>query len=153
MEAALRFYQSWIGPFVRYGITVLVTVGLWAGLRRAGLTPKARLAGIVTTVLLMAWLLTTDQLGRSGFYASHWEAMQPLCWAIAIFWLIPITRSESIVAALDATPPWWIFGPAVLSGSRRLRLSHDVGAGSLANGLRPARRTSRQPGRHFLRSD
>lgn len=110
MLAALQFYQTAISPFVRNGVPILVILGLWYGLSRAGLTPKAWAIGVVTTALLLAWWATIDQLAQSGFYAAHWSVMRPLCWAIAIAWLVPLMRSASIGAALDAIPPWWLIG-------------------------------------------
>jgi hypothetical protein len=53
--------------FVRFGFVALAILGLWVGLRRAGLLPKARTTGIVATVLLLVWFVTSDQLGRAGF--------------------------------------------------------------------------------------
>jgi hypothetical protein len=103
MAAALELYQAYFGPLVRFGLTALALLFLWVGLRRAGLTRKARMTGIVTTGLLLTWWLAMDALGRAGFFAPNWSVMRPLCWAIAIAWLVPLTRSESIGAALDAT--------------------------------------------------
>lgn len=86
MAEVLRFTSY----FVRYGFVALAILGLWVGLRRAGLLPKARMTGVVTTVLLLAWFATMDQLARSGFYALHWNIMRPLGWAVAVVWLIPL---------------------------------------------------------------
>lgn len=108
MTAFLQFYQAFIGPLTRNGIPVLVILVLWLGLRRAGLISKARLLGIAATGVLLVWWVTIDQLARSGFYASHWNVMRPLCWAIAVAWLIPLMRSERLGAVLDASPPWWL---------------------------------------------
>ena len=43
MVAVLAFYQTFVSPVVRLGLPVLVILGLWVGLRRAGLTPAARM--------------------------------------------------------------------------------------------------------------
>jgi len=110
MQAAFQLYQAYFSPLVRYGLPILAMLGLWVGLRRAGLTRKARMTGIVATGLLLVWWLTMDALGRAGFFAPNWSFMRPLCWAIAIAWLVLLTRSESIGAALDAVPPWWLPG-------------------------------------------
>jgi hypothetical protein len=99
-----------IGFFVRFGFVAMAILGLWVGLRRAGLLPKARMTGIVATVLLLTWFITTDQLGRAGFYAPHWDVMRPVGWAVAVVWLIPLVRSQSIGAALDTIPPWCLIG-------------------------------------------
>jgi hypothetical protein len=101
---------GFIGYFVRFGFVALAILGLWVGLRRAGLLPKARMTGIVATVLLLVWFVTSDQLGRAGFYAAHWGVMRPVGWAIAIVWLIPLLRLASIGAALDTIPPWCLIG-------------------------------------------
>jgi hypothetical protein len=106
----LAFYQTFVSPVVRLGLPLLAILGLWVGLRRAGLTPPARMTGIVATGLLLVWWLTVDQVCRSGFYASHWNVMRPLCWGVAIAWLVPLTRAERIGPALDAIPPWWFIG-------------------------------------------
>ena len=110
MPAAFQLYQAYFSPLVRYGLPILAMLGLWVGLRRAGLTRNARMTGIVATGLLLVWWLTMDALGRAGFFAPNWSFMRPLGWAIAIAWLVPLTRSESIGAALDAVPPWWLLG-------------------------------------------
>lgn len=99
-----------VGFFVRYGVIALAILGLWVGLRRAGLTPQARLTGIVTTTVLLAWYVTMDQLGRAGFFPPRMAAMLPLCWGIALLWLIPLLRSQILGAALDAIPLWWLIG-------------------------------------------
>jgi hypothetical protein len=96
--------------FIRFGFVALAILGLWVGLRRARLLPKARMTGIVTTGVLVVWFVTTDQLGRAGFYAPHWTVMRPVGWAIAILWLIPLLRSQSIGTALDTIPPWCLIG-------------------------------------------
>lgn len=101
-------YQIYISPVVRIGMPIIAVVGLWVALRRAGLTPKARMIGIVITGVLAVWYVTMDLLGRSGFLAANWTFMRPLGWAIATLWLVPLTRSQVIGAALDAIPSWWL---------------------------------------------
>jgi hypothetical protein len=108
MGGVLQFYQGFISPVVRNGIPLLAILLLWLGLRRAGLTPAARRAGLAATAIVLAWYLAMDALGRSGWLAAHWAPMRPLCWLIALFWLIPLTRSTAIRAALDASPRWWL---------------------------------------------
>ena len=135
MAAVLQFYQNFISPLVRNGYPALAILGLWVGLQRAGLTPKARMTGIVTTGLLLVWWLTTDQLGRAGFYAPHWQVMRPLGWAVAIVWLVPLARSESIGAALDAIPPWWLIGLQVYRAGGGLIWFAQWSAGRVPTGI------------------
>jgi hypothetical protein len=108
MAAFAQFYVSYVGPLVRYGIPLFAVFLLWFGLWRAGLASRARATGLAITALLLVWWMATDQLARSGFYAAHWTVMRPLCWAIAIACLIPLLRSQTIGAALDAIPAWWL---------------------------------------------
>jgi hypothetical protein len=135
MIAALQFYQAYVSPFIRNGVPILAIMGLWVALRRAGLTPKARMTGIITTGLLLVWWVTIDQLARSGFYASYWSVMRPLCWAIAIAWLIPLTRSESIGVALEAIPPWWLIGLQFYRAGGGLTWFAALAAGRLPAGF------------------
>jgi hypothetical protein len=106
--AYLQFYQTYLSPITRYGVLLLALLGLWVALHRAGLIPKARATGIVVTGVLLAWWAAADVAARSGFYAAHWDVMRPLCWAVAIAWLLPLARAQSIGAALDAVPAWWL---------------------------------------------
>jgi hypothetical protein len=99
-----------LGLIIRNGVPVLAIIGLWFGLRRAGLLPRAHMTWIVTAVVLLVWYVTIDQLCRAGFYAAHWDVMRLLCWAIALAWLVPLTLSRNIGAALDAIPSWWLVG-------------------------------------------
>jgi hypothetical protein len=106
MIGLLQFYQTNISPVVRFAIPVLAILVLWIGLARAGATPKARTTGLVATGLLLVWWGASEFLGRSGFYAQHWDVMRPVGWTIAILWLIPLMRPATIGAALDALPLW-----------------------------------------------
>jgi hypothetical protein len=108
MAGFAQFYVSYGGPVVRIGMPLFAMLVLWFGLWRAGLARKSRATGLVITALLLVWWMATDQLGRSGFYNAHWTVMRPLCWAIAIACLIPLLRSQTIGAALDAIPAWWL---------------------------------------------
>jgi len=110
MATFAEFYVTYVGPVVRFGVLPLAMLGLWFGLWRTGLAPKARTTGLVVTALLLVWWLATDQLGRSGFYPPNWGVMRPVGWIIAIACLIPLLRSETIGAALDTIPAWWLVG-------------------------------------------
>src|SRR5215467_6185572 len=105
MIGVLQFYQTNIAPVVRF-FPVLAILILWFGLVRAGFSPKARARGLVVTGLLLVWWVASDLLGRSGFYSEHWAVMRPVCWTIAILWVIPLVRSATIGRALDALPLW-----------------------------------------------
>jgi hypothetical protein len=131
----LQSFLSLIAPYVRVIIVLLAILGLWTALWRAGLLPKARLTGIVTTALLLVWFVTTDQLGRAGFYAPHWQVMRPVGWAIALVWLIPLTRSQALGAALDAIPPWWLLGLQVYRTLGGLNWFVAWATGHLPNGF------------------
>jgi hypothetical protein len=100
-----QFYQTNVGPVVRF-FPILAILILWFGLVRAGFSPKARTTGLVVTGLLLVWWVASDLLARSGFYTQHWGVMRPVCWMIAILWVIPLMRSATIGGALDALPLW-----------------------------------------------
>jgi hypothetical protein len=106
MMGFLQLYQTTISPVVRFAIPILAILFLWFGLARAGVTPKTRTSGLLATGLLLAWWMASELLGRSGFYAQHWDVMRPVGWMIAILWLIPLLRSAAIGGALDAAPLW-----------------------------------------------
>jgi hypothetical protein len=108
MAALAQFYVTYGGPLVRYGMLLFAVLSLWFGLWRAGLAPRARATGLVITALLLVWWMATDQLGRSGFYPPNWGVMRPVGWIVAIACLIPLLRSQTIGAALDAIPAWWL---------------------------------------------
>jgi hypothetical protein len=108
MAAFAQFYVSYVGPLVRYGILLFAVLLLWFGLWRAGLASRARATGLVITALLLVWWMATDQLGRSGFYPPNWAVMRAVGWIVAIACLIPLLRSQTIGAALDAIPAWWL---------------------------------------------
>jgi hypothetical protein len=108
MASYLQFYQTYLSPVIRYGVPLLVILGLWVALHRAGLIHKARATGILVTGVLLGWWAAADLVARSGLYAAHWDLMRPLCWAVAIAWLVPLTRSRLVGAALDAIPAWWL---------------------------------------------
>jgi hypothetical protein len=108
MAALAQFYVTYGGPLVRVGILLFAALSLWFGLWRAGLASKSRSIGLVVTALLLVWWLATDQLGRSGFYPPNWGMMRPVGWIISIACLIPLLRSQTIGAALDAIPAWWL---------------------------------------------
>jgi hypothetical protein len=131
----LQLFLSLIAPYVRVIIILLAILGLWTALWRAGLLPKARLTGIVTTAVLLVWFVTTDQLGRAGFYAPHWQVMRPVGWAIALVWLIPLTRSQALGAALDAIPPWWLLGLQIYRTLGGLNWFVAWATGHLPNGF------------------
>jgi hypothetical protein len=116
-------------------VPILVILIVWYGLYRAGLTPRAWAVGVMTTALLLAWWGTIDQLARSGFYAAHWNVMRPLCWAIAITWLVPLMRSQSIGAALDAILPWWLVGLQCYRSAASLVWFAAWGAGRLPKSI------------------
>jgi hypothetical protein len=105
MIAVLQFYQTYIGPVVRF-FPILAILILWFGLVRAGFSPKARTTGLVVTGLLLVWWVASDLLVRSGFYTQHWGMTRPVCWTIAILLVIPLMRSATIGGALDALPLW-----------------------------------------------
>jgi len=108
MAAFAQFYVSYVGPVVRYGMLLFAMLSLWFGLWRAGLVPRARTTGIVISASLLVWWMATDQLGRSGFYPPNWGVMRLVGWIVAIVCLIPLLRSQTIGAALDAVPIWWL---------------------------------------------
>jgi hypothetical protein len=108
IAAFAQFYVSYVGPAVRLGIPLFAMLALWLGLWRAGLVPRARTIGLVITALLLVWWMATDQLGRSGFLSPNWGVMRPVGWIVAIGCLIPLLRSQTIGAALDAIPAWWM---------------------------------------------
>jgi hypothetical protein len=106
MIDALQFYQANISPVTRYVIPLLAILALWIGLVRAGMTPKARMIGLVVTSLLLVWRVASEYLGWSGFYTQHWDVMRPVGWMVAILCVIPLMRSTTIGRALDALPLW-----------------------------------------------
>jgi len=106
MIGVLQFYQTNIAPVVRFFIPLAGPLILWIGLVRAGLSPKARMIGLLVTGLLLVWWVASDLLGRTGFYTQHWDVMRPVGWMIAILCVIPLMRSATVAAALDAVPLW-----------------------------------------------
>jgi hypothetical protein len=106
MIGVLQFYQTYISPVMRFVPPVLAILILWIGLVRAGFSPKARTTGLLVTVLLLAWWVASDLVGRSGLYTQHWDVTRPIGWTIAILCVIPLMRSATIAAALDALPLW-----------------------------------------------
>jgi hypothetical protein len=106
MIGVLQFYQIYISPVMRFVPPVVGILILWIGLVRAGFSSKARTTGLLVTVLLLAWWVASDLLGRSGLYTQHWDVTRPIGWTIAILCVIPLMRSATIAAALDALPLW-----------------------------------------------
>lgn len=92
----LQFYQTNVAPVVRF-FPILALLILWFALVRAGFSPKARMTGVIVTGLLLVWWVASDQLGRSGLYTEHWGVMRPVCWMIAILWVIPVMRRQRSV--------------------------------------------------------
>src|SRR5258707_15737802 len=108
MAAVAQFYVTYIGPVSRVGMALFAILVLGVALWRAGFASKARVLGFVSTALLLVWWVATDQLGRSGFYPPNWSVMRPVGWIIAIAGLIPLLRSQTMGAALDTIPAWWL---------------------------------------------
>jgi hypothetical protein len=113
MAAFAQFYVIYLGPVIRVGIPLFAILVLWVGLWRAGLASRARALGLVMTAVLLVWYVASDQLGRAGFYPPNWGVMRPVGWIIAIAFLIPLLRSQTIGAALDSIPAWWLVGVQV----------------------------------------
>lgn len=67
MINALEFYQTSINPLVRIAILFVVVLILWRGLRRAGLTPKAWITGLLITAVSLVWWVASDLLGDPAF--------------------------------------------------------------------------------------
>jgi hypothetical protein len=131
MIGFLQFYQTYFSPVMRLTPPLLAILILWIGLARAGLSPKARTTGLLMTGLLLVWWVASDLVARSGFYTQHWDVMRPIGWMIAILWLIPLMRSATIDAALDALPLWLLPIVQVYRASGGLAWFGLVAAGRL----------------------
>jgi hypothetical protein len=108
MATAAPLVLGLIGTTVRVGTVAVAISLLWTGLRRAGIARQARTTGIVISGALVAWFATMEAVTWSGFFATRVELALPLCWGIAFLWIVPLLRSQTIGAVLDAIPPWWL---------------------------------------------
>jgi len=129
MSTLLSFTEIVGTGWARAVILAALLVGLWVGLRRAGLDRNDRLLtwlGVALPMLL--WLFVVLGLAEGGVFIPG--AVRPVP-ALPIAAMLPVLvalplllRSRNIAAALDAVPASWLIGLQayrVLGGAFLLR--------------------------------
>lgn len=99
-----------LGSFTRPLLVAWVLTGLWLGLARASLPLRRRvIAWAAVAAALTAWLAIVWTLGLHGEFqhASSGLLVGSDLVVIATM-LTPLIRSESVTAAIDASPTWWL---------------------------------------------
>lgn len=115
MTDVIPDYLGTWGIAARAAIIVLLLIGLWIGLTRAGIAGRARLVTWLAVALpLFAWLAIILRLVSMGAFSPQPEVGSPLIPLVVLLPLILgltlLMRSLRIAAAVDATPPSWLIG-------------------------------------------
>src|SRR5438445_10772721 len=97
-----------IATMIRPAIIAVLLMGLWAGVHRTELPPRARIATwIGAAVPLISWFAIADWLGRSGVSEPrpHGPPLLPIAIALPVTdGLVPALRSSRLGARTDAVP-------------------------------------------------
>jgi len=129
MSTLLSFSELVGTGWARAVILAALLVGLWVGLRRAGLDLNDRLLTWLGVALpMLVWLFVALELAQDGVFLPGATGRFP---ALPIAILLPVLialplllRSRNIAAALDAVPASWLIGLQVyrvLGGAFLLR--------------------------------
>src|SRR5690242_15439742 len=106
-----------IATMLRPAIIAVLLMGLWAGVHRTDLPPRARTTTwLGVAVPLVGWFVIAEWLGRSGVYEPRPEGLPLLPIAIALpltVGLVLALRSSRLAAVLDAIPQSWLIGVQV----------------------------------------
>ncbi len=106
-----------IATMFRPAIIAVLLMGLWAGVHRTELPPRARIATwLGVAVPLVGWFVIAEWLGRSGVYEPRPDGLPLLPIAIALpltVGLVLALRSSRLAAVLDAIPQSWLIGVQV----------------------------------------
>jgi hypothetical protein len=98
----------------RPAIVVLVLLGLWRALGRAGLERRPAIAvWLAVAIPLTLWLGVIWSAALSGAFQVRPGAIPLLPLAVVVpvvIGLVAVTRSRRIAAAVDAAPPAWLVG-------------------------------------------
>lgn len=106
-----------IGGIVRPLVVMVILIGFWVGLGRAGrrgirrIVPWSALAAFLITWLSVAWTLSARGVfvsaANSGITAAGTHILLPIT-LIAVGVLTILTRSNTVTAVVDAAPLWWL---------------------------------------------
>ncbi|HKW90780.1 MAG TPA: hypothetical protein VJX92_02705 [Methylomirabilota bacterium] len=106
-----------IATMFRPAVLAVLLMGLWAGVHRTELPPRARIATwLAVAVPLVGWFVIAEWLGRSGVYEPRPDGLPLLPIAIALpltVGLVLALRSSRLAAVLDAIPQSWLIGVQV----------------------------------------
>ena len=105
-----------LGALIRPLLVATILVGLWQALKRAKLTPRQRLRAWVTVaVVLIGWLTLVWILAERAFFVLSDNSQMAEGGIIVVSAIVlvvgslfALTRSETIAAAIDAAPLWWL---------------------------------------------
>jgi hypothetical protein len=133
-----------LGAVIRPLLVATILFGLWQALKRSQLALRLRLRAWVTVAVgLIGWLTLVWILAEHAFFAALSDYSQiaqagmilvPTI-ALVIGSLLALTRSETVAAAIDAAPLWWLIAYQVyrVAGLIFLRLwSHGFLPGYFA---------------------
>ena len=117
MDANVAGYLGVYEVFVavaRPAIVVLVLLGLWRALGRAGVERRPAIAvWLAVAIPLTLWLGVIWAAALSGVFQVRPGVIPRLPIAVVVpvvIGLIAVTRSRRIAAAVDAAPPSWLVG-------------------------------------------
>jgi hypothetical protein len=106
-----------IATMIRPAVIAVLLMGLWAGVHRTELRPRARIATwLGVAVPLVGWFVIAEWLGRSGVYEPRPDGLPLLPIAIALpltVGLVLALRSSRLAAVLDAIHQSWLIGVQV----------------------------------------
>jgi hypothetical protein len=128
--STLLSFSEFVGTgWARAVILAALLIGLWVGLRRAGIDRNDRLlTWFGVAIPMLVWLFAVLEFAQNGIFlpgaTGRFPAL-PLAVLLPVLIALPLLlRSGNIAAALDAVPPSWLIGLQVyrvLGGAFLLR--------------------------------
>ena len=153
------------GAIIRPLLVATILFALWLALARTNLGSRQRLLGwTAVAAVLVLWLTLVWTLALQGRFVPEPGASRILQIAVVLvpmnilitFALTLLTRSQTITAAVDAAPLWWLIAyqmSRVIGGAALvLRLSSRPSLHCTLTGLFAIRRRRRALAGRFVRS-
>lgn len=108
---------AFIGGIIRSLVVMVILIGFWVGLGRTGrrgirrVVPWSALAAFLITWLSVAWTLSARGVfvsaASSGLKAAGTHILLPIT-LITVGLFTILTRSNAVIAVVDAAPLWWL---------------------------------------------
>ena len=130
---------GWVVAVARPAIVVVLLLGLWRALGRAGMERRSAIAvWLAVAIPLTLWLVAIWAAAVSGVFQVRPGVIPRIPIAVVVplvIGLITVTRSRRIAAAVDAVPASWLVGIQVyrvLGGTFLLQWLHGALPGAFA---------------------